>query len=171
MLGTPDYIAPEVFSRDPYGPECDWWSLGAILYEMLVGYPPFASHSPSETYHKIVNWRQHLAIPTHLDPMAADLIRQLLCDASSRLGRKGVDEIKAHPFFDGLDWSTIRQQPAPWIPELCSVVDTQHFPVALELARQGPSPPAMDTPNITLQKELAFVGYSFRRFNSLKSNE
>ena len=62
-VGTPDYIAPEVLLKRGYGMECDWWSLGAIMYEMLVGYPPFYSDDPVSTCRKIVNWRQCLRFP------------------------------------------------------------------------------------------------------------
>lgn len=62
-VGTPDYIAPEVLLKKGYGMECDWWSLGAIMYEMLVGYPPFYSDDPVSTCRKIVNWRQCLRFP------------------------------------------------------------------------------------------------------------
>jgi hypothetical protein len=55
-VGTPDYIAPEVLLKKGYGMECDWWSLGAIMYEMLCGYPPFYSDDPLSTCRKIVNW-------------------------------------------------------------------------------------------------------------------
>jgi serine/threonine kinase 38 len=57
-VGTPDYIAPEVFSQHGYGQEVDWWSVGVILYEMLVGYPPFFSENPSDTCQKIVSWKK-----------------------------------------------------------------------------------------------------------------
>ena len=59
-VGTPDYIAPEVLLKKGYGMECDWWSVGAIMYEMMVGYPPFYSDDPMTTCRKIVNWRQCL---------------------------------------------------------------------------------------------------------------
>ena len=60
MVGTPDYIAPEVLSKKGYGVECDWWSLGAIMYEMVLGYPPFYSEDPMVTCSKIINWRKFL---------------------------------------------------------------------------------------------------------------
>ena len=62
-VGTPDYIAPEVLTKTGYGMECDWWSLGAIMYEMMVGYPPFYSEDPMSTCRKIVNWRSTLRFP------------------------------------------------------------------------------------------------------------
>ena len=57
-VGTPDYIAPEVFTQKGYGQEVDWWSLGIIMFEMMIGYPPFFSNSSSETCRKILNWNQ-----------------------------------------------------------------------------------------------------------------
>ncbi len=75
-VGTPDYIAPEVFDGYGYGRECDYWSLGAILYECLVGFPPFCSNGSQETYQKIINWRRYLHLPegVHLSLEAQDLI-------------------------------------------------------------------------------------------------
>jgi protein-serine/threonine kinase len=77
-VGTPDYIAPEIFQQKGYGNECDWWSLGAIMFECLVGYPPFCSESTQETYQKIMQWQYHLLFPddVHLSREAEDLIRR-----------------------------------------------------------------------------------------------
>ena len=58
-----DYIAPEVFLQTGYTSSCDWWSLGVIMYEMLIGYPPFCSETPQDTYKKIMNWKQTLIFP------------------------------------------------------------------------------------------------------------
>lgn len=79
-VGTPDYIAPEVFMHRGYGKECDWWSLGAIMYEMLVGYPPFCSETQQETYKKILTWSNSLVFPddVHVSPDAEDLIRRFI---------------------------------------------------------------------------------------------
>ena len=62
-VGTPDYIAPEVFLQTGYDKTCDWWSLGVIMFEMLIGYPCFCSETPQETYNKIMNWRRTLEFP------------------------------------------------------------------------------------------------------------
>lgn len=77
-VGTPDYIAPEIFLQKGYGNECDWWSLGAITFECLVGYPPFCSESTHDTYKKIMEWQHYLAFPNdvHLSREAEDLIRR-----------------------------------------------------------------------------------------------
>ena len=78
-MGTPDYIAPEVFQQTGYGKEVDYWSLGCILFEMLVGYPPFASQTPAETYHKVMSWQQYLQFPSDviISAEAKDLIQKL----------------------------------------------------------------------------------------------
>lgn len=109
-VGTPDYIAPEVFSKQGYNQTADWWSLGAILFEMLVGYPPFFSDEPGQTCQKIINWKKTLFIPPEakLSTAAYDLITRLMNDANIRLGINGVNEIKAHPFFTGIDWKNLK---------------------------------------------------------------
>jgi len=109
-VGTPDYIAPEVFGQAGYNETVDWWSVGAILFEMLVGYPPFFSDEPSVTCQKILHWRKTLHVPTevNLSPPAIDILKRFMCDADDRLGSNGVEEIKAHPFFRGLDWDRMR---------------------------------------------------------------
>ena len=71
LVGTPDYIAPEVFVQTGYTKSCDWWSLGVIMFEMLVGYPPFCSESPQETYRKVMDWEHQAganSVPPPLHP-------------------------------------------------------------------------------------------------------
>ncbi|KAJ1557367.1 Serine/threonine-protein kinase, partial [Cladochytrium tenue] len=77
-VGTPDYIAPEVFSNNGYSNECDWWSLGAIMFECLVGYAPFNGSTPHETYGKIITWPETLRFPDeiHVSYEATELIRR-----------------------------------------------------------------------------------------------
>ncbi|CAG8464919.1 3194_t:CDS:10 [Ambispora leptoticha] len=167
-VGTPDYIAPEIFLQKGYSQECDWWSLGAIMFECLVGYPPFCSENAHETYRKIINWRDQLYFPddVHLSPEAEDLIRRLICAPEQRLGRShGGEEIKCHPFFAGVNWDTIRSIAAPFVPVLKSITDTSYFPTE-DLDKIPEQPPISDHSQFN-QKDLAFVGYTFKRFDDL----
>ncbi|KAG0359914.1 kinase-like domain-containing protein [Gamsiella multidivaricata] len=170
-VGTPDYIAPEIFLQQGYGQECDWWSLGAIMFECLVGYPPFCSENAHETYRKIMNWREQLYFPedVHLSPDAEDLIRRLICSPEMRLGRHSVHEIMSHPYFHGVDWANIRRMESPFVPVLNSITDTSYFPT--EDLDKVPDHPEhheyMALDENSKQKDLAFVGYTFKRFESL----
>jgi len=138
-VGTPDYMAPEVLHNPdakPYGIQADWWSVGVIMFEMLAGFPCFYSSSEdgdiSTTYEKILNWRANLdqvLDEVQLSHAALSLIRSFLCEPEKRLGSKGINEIKAHPFFKGFDWDNIRTRPGPIIPQIDDQLDTQNFPV------------------------------------------
>ncbi|KAJ2988019.1 Serine/threonine-protein kinase, partial [Globomyces sp. JEL0801] len=125
-VGTPDYIAPEVFGQNGYSKECDWWSLGAIMYECLVGYPPFCSDHPHETYQKIMNWRNTLFIPEEviLSEEAEDLLQGFLCDASERIT---FEQLVTHPFFKAVNWDLMRTFQPPFVPSLVSITDTSYF--------------------------------------------
>ena len=117
-MGTPDYIAPEVFGQKGYDETVDWWSIGVIFFEMIVGYPPFFSDDPAITCQKILHWKKTFVIPpeANLSPAATDLLKKMIADPEERLGKNGADEIKSHPFFDGMDWNTIRSKPSPNLP-------------------------------------------------------
>ncbi|GKT18394.1 Serine/threonine-protein kinase CBK1, partial [Aduncisulcus paluster] len=134
VVGTPDYIAPEVLSgesgKDGYGPEADWWSLGCIMYECLIGYPPFTGRTTSETCSKIARWRTSLVFPPEpqLSVEAKDLIYRFLCDSKNRLGyKRGVRDIMRHRFFHGVNWERLRMMRAPFQPKLKSPSDTRYF--------------------------------------------
>ncbi|XAR61084.1 Non-specific serine/threonine protein kinase [Bertholletia excelsa] len=166
-VGTPDYIAPEVLLKKGYGMECDWWSLGAILYEMLVGYPPFYSDDPMSTCRKIVNWRTHLKFPEEakLSPEAKDLISKLLCSVNQRLGSKGADEIKVHPWFVGIDWARIYQMDAAFIPQVNDELDAQNFEKFEESDNQTRnSSKSGPWRKMLSSKDVNFVGYTYKNF-------
>ncbi|KZO98016.1 kinase-like protein [Calocera viscosa TUFC12733] len=160
-VGTPDYIAPEIFLGHGYDKACDWWSLGAIMYECLVGYPPFCSENSNEVYKKIIDWRNHLHFPedVHLSREAEDMILRLMTDAQHRLN---VEQIKVHPFFYGVDWASIRHIEAPMVPHLRSITDTSYFPT--EEYQNVPDEPAGGD-STSAAKDLAFLGYTFKRFS------
>ena len=128
-VGTPDYIAPEIFRQKGYGPEVDWWSLGVILFEMIIGYPPFYADTPNETCQKILNWPKFLSFPprTGVSKEAIDLMKNLITDVDKRLGFNGASEIKAHPFFNKIDWKNIKKNKPPFIPKLENPWDTKYF--------------------------------------------
>ena len=134
-VGTPDYIAPEVLQGKGYGMECDWWSLGVIMYECLVGYTPFYADEPLATCRKILRWADHLDLPeevaTTLSDECIDFMLSLITDAKDRIGLNGFDEIKAHPWFEGLHWDRLHMLPAPHIP-----VGSQRIRRALEEIRK-----------------------------------
>ena len=130
LVGTPNYIAPEVLRQQGYTQTCDWWSVGVILFEMLVGQPPFYATTASETQTMIINWPKYLKVPSHarMTPEARDLIQKLMSDPDRRIGTNGAQEIKAHPFFKVLDWDVgIRNYEAPYIPKVLYETDTSNF--------------------------------------------
>ena len=159
MVGTPDYVAPEVLQRCEYGPECDWWSVGVIMYEMLLGYPPFCAEKAEETYHKVIHWRETLEFPHDIDisPSAKNLIQNLLCGQSSRYD---VEQIKSHSFFDSVDWDNLASQAPPFIPQLESAADTYYFP-------DGNACPISLGETLTVKDPPGpeFIGFTFRRGN------
>eukprot|EP00029_Vermamoeba_vermiformis_P007388 TRINITY_DN3187_c0_g1_i1.p1 TRINITY_DN3187_c0_g1~~TRINITY_DN3187_c0_g1_i1.p1 ORF type:complete len:508 (-),score=110.40 TRINITY_DN3187_c0_g1_i1:132-1655(-) len=174
-VGTPDYIAPEVFMQKGYSKECDWWSVGCILYEMLVGYPPFCAEHPAETYRKVMNWRETLSFPddVELSPDAKDLIKRLLCDVNHRLGSgpDGVKEIFKHPFFKGVDWTSLRNQRPPYLPRIDSPTDTRNFDHfdeeeendgAKSRSKKQNHHRYFDTNNIH------FIGYTYKSFEAVR---
>ncbi|GFZ17690.1 AGC (cAMP-dependent, cGMP-dependent and protein kinase C) kinase family protein [Actinidia rufa] len=168
-VGTPDYIAPEVLLKKGYGMECDWWSLGAIMFEMLVGYPPFYSDDPMSTCRKIVNWRTHLKFPEEakLSLEAKEIISKLLCNVNQRLGSKGAYEIKVLLILGsiGIDWNRIYQMEASFIPEVNDELDTQNFEKFDESDNQCQSSSKSGPWRKMLSsKDINFVGYTYKNF-------
>ncbi|XP_065222371.1 serine/threonine-protein kinase LATS1-like [Planococcus citri] len=129
LVGTPNYIAPEVLLRTGYSQLCDWWSVGVVLYEMLIGSPPFSADTPTETQYKIINWKSTLKIPPNCEVSAEgiDLILKLCTGQDQRLG-KNVDEIKKHPFFSDINFENgVRKITPPYIPTIHYLTDTSNF--------------------------------------------
>ena len=104
--------------------------MGCILFEMLVGYPPFFSDEPAITCQKIMHWKKTFTIPPEakLSPASIDILKTLICDADNRLGKDGgAEEIKKHAFFEGFDWSKVRTEKAPYQPTVTSEVSNENF--------------------------------------------
>ena len=162
-VGTAYYVAPEVLNKNGYDKDIDWWSVGIIFFEMLVGYAPFCSKETSEVCFKVVNWKDYLKIPkkTKISEDAKDLIFKMINNSNERLGKKGAEEIKKHPFFKDVDWDNIRNSKAPFIPELKNEYDTKYFEKFEEIETFYPS----KTKNIFKRKDVEYLGYDFNKDN------
>ncbi|NP_001243563.1 rho-associated protein kinase 1 [Danio rerio] len=174
-VGTPDYISPEVLKSQGgdgyYGRECDWWSVGVFLYEMLVGDTPFYADSLVGTYSKIMNHKNALTFPEDSDISkdAKSLICAFLTDREVRLGRNGVDEIKRHGFFknDQWTWENIRETAAPVVPELSCDTDTSNFD---DIEEDRGEEETFPIPKAFVGNQLPFVGFTYYS-NNLFSQE
>ncbi|XP_042218979.1 serine/threonine-protein kinase tricornered-like isoform X2 [Homarus americanus] len=188
-VGTPDYIAPEVFMQTGYGQSCDWWSLGVIMYEMLIGYPPFCSENPQETYRKVMSWRETLVFPPEvpISEQAKDTILRLCCEADRRAGsHQGIEDLKSMKFFQQVDWEHTRERPSAIPVEVKSIDDTSNFDefpevdiklhphsadsrlsimVGSKALADAASPPVKE--GEAGYKDWVFINYTYKRFEGL----
>lgn len=130
VFGTPYYIAPEVILRQGYGKPVDYWSMGIILYEFLVGCVPFMSDTPEGLFDHVIH--DNIEWPTDEDwPLpneAKDLITNLLeRNPKERLGTGGSIEVKSHPFLNDVCWEDLLRQKAGFVPQLENEEDTSYF--------------------------------------------
>lgn len=152
VVGSPDYMAPEVLRGQEYSFSVDYWSLGAILFEFLAGFPPFSGASPEETWSNLKNWPKVLRRPhydrpedqifnlsdvgwsaitrcvpslitfcQHSQRLTPSISHSLLASRSTRMS--SIEGLKAHPFFNGVPWESLRETKAPFIPALDSEVE------------------------------------------------
>lgn len=175
VVGTPDYISPEVLQshgKGIYGRECDWWSVGIFVYEMLVGETPFYADSLLGTYNKIMYHENNLTFPPEviISKEAKSLIQGLLCDRTKRLGRNNVEEIKNHPFFINDQWSfeNLRDSAPPVVPELTGDDDTSNFD---DYEKDETPEEVFPVPTGFVGNHLPFIGFTYNSDYQLLSNK
>lgn len=142
VFGTPYYIAPEVILRQGYGKPVDYWSMGIILYEFLVGCVPFISDTPEGLFdhviHDNIEWPSDDDWP--LPKEAKDIITELLQrNPKERLGTGGAVEVKSHPFLIDVCWEDLLRQKAGFVPQLESEEDTSYFDTRQDKSKTGDS--------------------------------
>lgn len=167
FCGTPEYLAPEVLHKQPYDRTVDWWCLGAVLYEMLYGLPPFYSRNTAEMYDNILN--KPLLLKPNISNAARDLLEGLLQkDRTKRIGAKeDFMDIKAHIFFSPINWIDLnaKKLTPPFNPNVSGPSDLQHFdpefteePVPNSIGRSPDA--ALITASVKEASE-AFLGFSY----------
>ncbi|XP_063777749.1 serine/threonine-protein kinase greatwall [Pseudophryne corroboree] len=126
ILGTPDYLAPELLLGKSHGPAVDWWALGVCLFEFLTGIPPFNDETPAQVFQNILKrdipWPEDdetLSVNAH---SAIDIL--LTLDHTKRAGLK---DLKVNSLFLGIEWDNLHNQPMPFIPQPEDETDTTYF--------------------------------------------
>ncbi|XP_047426071.1 serine/threonine-protein kinase N2 [Mugil cephalus] len=130
FCGTPEFLAPEVLTDNNYTRSVDWWGLGVLIYEMMVGESPFPGDNEEEVFDSIVN--EEVRYPRFLSPESTSLIQKLLQkDPEKRLGagREDALEIKRQKFFQGMDWDALlaKEVKPPFLPVIRAPHDVSNF--------------------------------------------
>ncbi|KAJ9069435.1 serine/threonine-protein kinase dbf2 [Entomophthora muscae] len=181
MVGSPEYMAPEILALSEseegysYDHRVDYWALGCILYEYLAGFPPFTSPNQEEVWLNLSQWEAVLTRPIfeedalndNFTDLAWDLIGHLIASPEKRY--KSLAEVKAHPYFDGIDWDNMRKSEPPFVPQLESETDSSYFDdftntdtiqqmySAMDLNEKG-----LPNDNPALPPREAFIGFTYR---------
>lgn len=134
FVGTPDYLAPETVAGQGQDSVSDWWSIGCILFEFLFGYPPFNDETPDKVFNNIlygeIQWPDlsKEKFKNYCSDTAKDLIEKLLIkDPAQRLGSSGSEEIMNHPYFEGINWDTLFDEDASFVPDMDDPENTDYF--------------------------------------------
>jgi len=171
FCGTPEYLAPEQLLNKGYGKHIDWWAMGCVLYEMVLGLPPFFVEEDTQAmYQRILTdtlqWPRDYPVSTEFKDFIACLLEK---DPHKRLGSgdAGLEKIKASPFFQGIDWTAVLEKKLvpPYKPPCKSRKDPL---VSADVKGADPNARSMDVPSaITGSVQDAFKGFTFESKSAL----
>ncbi len=162
FCGTPEYLAPEIIENKGHGKAVDWWSLGAITFEMLTGLPPFYSRDRDKLFKNIKTG--FVKFPPFVSNEAIDFVQSLFVkNPEKRLGSglSGLKDLKAHPFFKGLEWDSIlnKKIKPPFVPKITSDVDTKY--IDSEFTNCTPRDSLVGEESMENAGDIAYQDFSF----------
>nr|XP_023439850.2 serine/threonine-protein kinase N3 isoform X1 [Dasypus novemcinctus] len=163
FCGTPEFLAPEVLTQEAYTRAVDWWGLGVLLYEMLVGECPFPGDTEEEVFDCIVNG--DASYPHFLSVQGLELLQKLLQKSPERrlgAGEQDAEEIKTQPFFRTTDWQALlaRTVRPPFVPTFCGPADLRYFEREFTVLPPALTPPDPRSP-LTARQQAAFWDFDF----------
>jgi len=168
IVGSPHYIAPELIKDGKSSYAIDWWALGIILFEMMVGSVPYTGNTAEEVLDNIVNDVKDIELDIgqgddQISPEAADLITKLMDRNYKRRLSFAENSIKSHPFFDGINWENLRFEEAPFVPETANITDTAYFGKHKEFSPGDYS--GRHSENGTIRRKSSLLGFDFDTLN------
>eukprot|EP00927_Polykrikos_kofoidii_P059821 TRINITY_DN54943_c0_g1_i1.p1 TRINITY_DN54943_c0_g1~~TRINITY_DN54943_c0_g1_i1.p1 ORF type:complete len:398 (-),score=51.88 TRINITY_DN54943_c0_g1_i1:44-1237(-) len=149
IVGTPEYMSPEIINSSGHSHPSDFWALGILIYEMLCGYPPFLDDCPYKIYEKVL--QNAIAFPRHCDVKARNLLSTGLL-VTQPAARFSILDCMFHPWLDFVDWEEMRDRKItpPWLPTVKGPLDTDMFKIVPDseiMDRYADCPPIMKRDN------------------------